>query len=176
MQLLLQQGIKNPNPRKQFIFDFIQQIQNWWSQGKEVLIGIDDNKNVEDPNAKIARHFDETDLINLYHHRHPAKSKLATHQCGSHPIDMMLGSPMLAMALQHAWILPFGEPALIKGDHCLLGLDFPPLSCLAVILLLCHLAYYEESTARMTSKSNTSANKLYDVAISTTWTIGWHYF
>jgi len=39
---------------------------------------------------------------------------------------MMLGSPLLATALQHAWILPFGEPALIEGNHRLLGLDFLP--------------------------------------------------
>jgi len=36
----------------------------------------------------------------------------------------MIGSPLLASALAHAWILPFGEPPLIKGDHRLLGLDF----------------------------------------------------
>jgi len=81
IQLLLQQVIKNPNPRKQFISNFVQHIQQWRNQDKEILIGMDANKNVEDPNAK--------DLIDLHH---PAKSKLATHQCGSYPIDMMLGA------------------------------------------------------------------------------------
>jgi len=38
----------------------------------------------------------------------------------------MAGSPLLASALAHAWILPFGKPPLIKGNHCLLGLDFYP--------------------------------------------------
>jgi len=38
----------------------------------------------------------------------------------------MLGSPHVANALAYAWMLPFGEPSLIKGDHRLLGLDFHP--------------------------------------------------
>jgi len=38
----------------------------------------------------------------------------------------MIGSPLLATALMHTWILPFGEPQLIKGNHRLLGLDFSP--------------------------------------------------
>ena len=32
----------------------------------------------------------------------------------------------MAQALKRAWILPFGLPPLIKGDHRLLGLDFDP--------------------------------------------------
>jgi len=116
-RLLLQQGILHPNPRKQFITDIIRQIRQWRQQGKEVLLGMDANENVDDPHSQIARIFDDTDLIDLHHHRFPALEKPATHQRGSSPINIMLGSPLLAAALQHAWILPFGKPALIKGDH-----------------------------------------------------------
>jgi len=123
-RILLQQGITNPNPRAQFISDLIQQITSWRQQNKEVLIGMDANKNIDDPRSKIMRLFAETDLIDLHYHRYPATAKPATHQRGSHPIDLMIGSPLLVSALAHAWILPFGEPALIKGDHRLLGLDF----------------------------------------------------
>jgi len=116
-RILLQQGIKQPNPRQQFVMDLITQICTWRTQNKEVLIGLDANENVDDPNSKIARIFDKTDLIDLHHHRHPMQSKPAIHQRGSHPIDLMLGSPILANALTHAWILPFGDPPMIKGDH-----------------------------------------------------------
>ncbi len=126
-RLLLQQGVRNPNPRQQFISDLIQQIKQWRMQNKEVLIGLDANENVDDPNSQIARLFDETDLIDLHRHRYPTNAKPATHQRGSHPIDLMIGSPLLADALTHAWILPFGDPPMIKGDHRLLGLDFDPL-------------------------------------------------
>jgi len=36
----------------------------------------------------------------------------------------MAGTCLFADALIHAWIFPFGVPALIKGDHWLLSLDF----------------------------------------------------
>jgi len=86
---------------------------------------MDANQNVDDPNSKIAHIFDETDLIDLHHHRYLMRAKPATYQRGSNPIDIMLGSPLLARALSQAWILPFGNPPMIKGDHCLMGLDFP---------------------------------------------------
>jgi len=38
----------------------------------------------------------------------------------------MAGTQLFANTLLAAWILPFGLPALIKGDHWLLGLDFDP--------------------------------------------------
>ncbi len=123
-QILLQQGVTNPNPRAQFISNLIQQITTWRHQNKEVLIGMDANENVDDPRSKIMCLFAETDLIDLHYHRHPATMKLASHQQGSHPIHLMIGSPLLTSSLTHAWILPFGKPTLIKGYHWLLGLDF----------------------------------------------------
>jgi len=39
---------------------------------------------------------------------------------------MILGSPLPASALKHAWILLFGELSLIKGNHQLLGMDLSP--------------------------------------------------
>jgi len=125
-KLLIQQGVKQPNPRKQFVTDLITQIKNWQATGKDVLIGMDTNENVDSPHSYIAKLFMETDLIDLHHHRYPASSKPATYQRRSTPIDLMAGSPLLASALTSAWILPFGEPSLLKGDHRLLGLEFSP--------------------------------------------------
>jgi len=85
---------------------------------------MDANEDVDNPKSHIMRLFNEADLIDLHHNRYPAQPKPATHQCGSHPIDIMAGTPLCAMALQHTWILPFGMPPMIKGDHHLLGLDF----------------------------------------------------
>jgi len=42
--LLLQQGVTNPNPHKQFITDLITQINSWRQQNKEVLVGLDANE------------------------------------------------------------------------------------------------------------------------------------
>jgi len=72
------------------------------------------------------RLFTETDLIDLHYHRNPALKKPATHQRGSKAIDLIAGSPLVATALLHAWMHPFGDPVLIKGDHRLLGIDLDP--------------------------------------------------
>jgi len=123
-RILLQQGVPNPNPHQQFISDLTTQINSWRQQHKEVLVGLDANESVDDPRSKIMRLMAETDLIDLHHHCYPSSTKPATHQRGSHPIDLILGSPRLASTLVHAWILPFGDPPLIKGNHHLLGLEF----------------------------------------------------
>jgi len=116
-RLLLEQGVTNPDLKTQFITDLISQIQQWRMKGIEVLIGMDVNEDVDNPYSKIAQIFWETDLLDLHHHHFPVTPKPTTHQQGSDLIDMMIGSPLLALALIHAWILPFGEPHLIKGDH-----------------------------------------------------------
>jgi len=116
-RLLLKQGVTNLDPKTQFITDLISQIQQWHTKGIEVLIGMDANKDVDNPHSKIAKIFRETDLIDLHCHCFPVTPKPTTHQQGSDPIVMMIGSPLLALALIHAWILLFGEPHLIKGDH-----------------------------------------------------------
>jgi len=123
-RLLQQNGVRTPNPQQQFITDLIELIKSWTQAGKEILLGMDANEDVDNPRSKITRLFTETGLIDLHNHRHPANRKPATHQRGSAPIDIIAGTQLLAEALQLAWILPFGIPALIKGDHRLLGVDF----------------------------------------------------
>jgi len=82
--------------------DLINQVNQWRQQGKEVLIGRDVNKNLNDPNSKVMRVIAETDLVDLHHHHHPALPKPATQQHGSYPINIVAGSPLLALALAHA--------------------------------------------------------------------------
>ncbi len=122
----MQQGIPNPNPRQQFITDLIKQITQWRQQDKEILVSMDVNEDVDDPKSKISSIFAETDLVDLHHYCHPAARKPAMYQRGSRPIDLMIGTPLFAAALSAAWMLPFGDPPLIKGDHRLLGADFHP--------------------------------------------------
>jgi len=125
-RLLQQKGETHPNPRQQFITDLITQIKSWRQQQKEVLICMDANEDVSTPNTQISRIFHETDLVDVHQYRYPATPRPATHQRGSTPIDMMIGTQLFATATTAAWILPFGDPPLIKGDHRLLGADFHP--------------------------------------------------
>jgi len=87
---------------------------------------MDANEDVDSMKSHISHLFAETDLIDIHHHHYPAQTKLATHQRGTEPIDMIIRSDLFAAALTAAWILPFGDPPLIKGDHQLLGADFLP--------------------------------------------------
>jgi len=125
-RLLLQQGIQNPKPRQQFICDLISQLNAWRHNGKEIILGMDTNEDIDNPRSQIMRLFNEMDLIDFHHHHYPALRKPATHQRGSTPIDVIVGTPGIAQALKRAWILPFGLPPLSKGDHRLLGIDFDP--------------------------------------------------
>jgi len=125
-RLLQLQGNGNPNPKQQFITDLIAFINTWTHASKDVLLGMDVNEDVDNPRSHITHLFTENGLIDLHSHRHPAVRKPAMHQRGSSPIDVLAGTQLLADALCYIWILPFGMPALIKGDHHLLGADFDP--------------------------------------------------
>jgi len=115
--------IPKPNPRKLFLTNIITQIQQWCLAHKEVILCLDANEPIDDSRLDILRIFTETDLVDLHYHHHPALRKPVTHQQGSKAIDLIVGSPLVASALLHAWIHPFGDPVQIKGDHRLLGID-----------------------------------------------------
>jgi len=87
---------------------------------------MDANDPSDDPKASISCIFTETDLLNLHHRCYPSLKKPMTHQRGSKVIDLMAGSPLAVSAVIHAWMSPFGYPAMIKGVHRLLGIEFDP--------------------------------------------------
>jgi len=91
--LLQNSGTINPQPRSVFLQDLIYQIHQWCHESKEVLLCTDMNDNVDDPRASIAKLFSEMDLIDLHHHRYPGMHTPATHQQGSHTINLMAGTP-----------------------------------------------------------------------------------
>jgi len=126
IRLMQAQGIPNPKPRKLFLKDLITQLKQWRQQNKEIILCIDANESIDDPRSDVSCLFTETDLIDLHNHHHPALRKPATHQRSSQVIDLIAGSPLVASALLHAWIHPFGNPISIKGDHRLLGIDLDP--------------------------------------------------
>jgi len=117
IRLLQARGIQRPKPRKTFLDDLIQQIQSWRRDNKEIIICMDANDPIDDPKADIARLFRETDMIDLHYHHQPGTRKPATQQRGRNAIDLMAGSPRTVDAMVHAWICPFGDPIMIKGDH-----------------------------------------------------------
>jgi len=126
IRLLQAQGVVNPKLRTLFISEIICKIKTWRQAHYDILLCMDANENTDNPKAKISRLFQETDFLDLHHHRYPGHCKPATQQQGCHPIDIMVGSLCVTEALIHAWIRLFGHPATIKGDHHLLGIDLDP--------------------------------------------------
>ena len=72
----------------------------------------------------LDRILEATNLINLHSYRFPNVPTPATHNRGSKTIDYCLGTQGFAQELTCAWILPFGLPLTLTGDHRTLGLEF----------------------------------------------------
>jgi len=125
-RLLLAKGQTQPKPRQQSFEDLTQQIKQWRTNHFEVLLCLDANKDVENlkPNKDLGPLLAATDLVDLHEARHPNQPRPATHQRGTRPIDIMLASPRFLQALTAAYILPFGQPITMPGDHRTLGADF----------------------------------------------------
>jgi len=140
IHLLQAKGIAKPKPCKTFLDDLIHQVQKWC---QEIIICMDANNPADNPKAEISHLFQETDLMDLHHHQHPGICKPATQQRGSQAIDLIVGSLCAVAAMVHAWICPFREPAMIKGNHHLLSIDFDPEvlfgnAIIPPITMMCH--------------------------------------
>jgi len=46
-RFLQQHGIQTPNPKKQFVTDLIAFINTWIHKGKDILLGMDANEDVD---------------------------------------------------------------------------------------------------------------------------------
>jgi len=125
-QILLQSGQHHPRPRKQLINDLIHQIQQWQLTGHEILVCLDANEDTANPNPEsgYGKILHATGLIDLHRYLHPNTPTPATHNRGSLTIDACIGTKLFIDALTGAWILPFGLPSTIPGDHRMLGIDF----------------------------------------------------
>jgi len=125
-QILLQSGQHHPRPRTQLINDLIHQIQQWQLTGHEILVCLDANKDTANPNPEkgYGKILHATGLIDLQRYHHPNIPTPATHNRGSLTIDACLGTKLFIDALIGAWILPFGLPSTIPGNHQMLGVDF----------------------------------------------------
>jgi len=125
-RLLTKLGHFNPDPPNQFIEDLLIQIKEWHRQGKAVLISLDANKDVQKltKTQGIGWLSAKTDMADLHHYRYPNWPQQATHNQGSHPINVCYDSPEFLPVLCRAMLLPFGLPELLTGDHWTIITDF----------------------------------------------------
>jgi len=122
--VLIEQNVLNPNPRKQFVTDIINFVQRWQTT-HDILLCLDTNDNTSESRDKgIERILDETALIDLHNNWHPGLHPPAMHNRGRLTIDYCLGTRGFAQALMAAWMLPFRLPTTLSGNHQTLGLEF----------------------------------------------------
>jgi len=122
--LLLQQGHLNPNPREIFVTDMILFLQ-CWQNTHDIFLCLDTNNTmIHSKDHGLDHILEATTLIDLHKYKLPSLSSPATHQHGSKTIDYCLGSHGFTEALTGAWMLPFGTPATLTGDHRTMGLEF----------------------------------------------------
>jgi len=66
--ILLNLGVCSPNPQKQILDDIIHQITLWRNLGKEVLVGMDANENVDDPKSAKSKPILSTSITTATQH------------------------------------------------------------------------------------------------------------
>jgi len=122
--ILLTQNDLNPDPHEQFVLDIITFVHRWQST-HEILLCLDANDNlVESRDKGIEQIIDETAPIDLHQYWHPNLKPPATYNRGRLTIDYCLGTPQFVQALTAAWMLPFGLPIMLSGDHCTMRVKF----------------------------------------------------
>lgn len=125
--LLLSQGVKNPNVRKQFITDLVTFVNTLQSDGYEVLVSLDANETLgQDKHFGLAHLIDECTLIDL-HLLGPVEPP-ATYKYGSdRRIDYMLGSSAVASAVCRAGYNAYDNGVFSKHRGLFIDLDFTQL-------------------------------------------------
>jgi hypothetical protein len=125
--LLLSQGVKAPNVRRQFITDITKFINNLQSEGHEIILSLDANEILgQEKMHGIGHLLDEctlTDLHGLGPSVPPATYKYGTDR----RIDFMLGSPNVANCIRSAGFLEYDNGIFSKHRGLFIDVDFNEL-------------------------------------------------
>jgi len=96
-----------------------------WQPTHDTLLCIDaNNTTICSDDHGLDCIIESMNLIDLHCYHFPSLPSPATHHRGSKHIDYCLGLPGFAEALTGAWMLPFGLPATLTGNHQTMGLEF----------------------------------------------------
>jgi hypothetical protein len=83
-------------------------LQEWRSQGCEILLLIDANEPISEKPGKMTTLLHKLKMTDLIRHRHPELEEPNTHIQGSNRIDFIFGTPRVTANCERAGILPFG--------------------------------------------------------------------
>jgi hypothetical protein len=114
--MLKAKGVVQPNPRDQFIQDFIMQFKTTCiDNNNNVIIGIDANSIIgEDPKGMDLL-MEECELVDMYTEIHDDNEQFSTHQNGSKKIDYLLCTRNVLNHVKRVGYLKYNEG--IDSDH-----------------------------------------------------------
>jgi hypothetical protein len=114
--ILAARGIQNPNPRKQFVDDFIAQFQEMCDNNNNYFIlAIDANATLGKDREGLDRLASECNLIDMYSTIHQDYSVFPTQQRGSQRIDYILCSRNVIPYITQCGYVRFNEG--FDSDH-----------------------------------------------------------
>lgn len=119
--MLSNEGMANPDPRKQFIIDLIQCIKQLQSPMVDVILSLDANEALGETTHGLTHLMRECHLIDLFHHHHGTCPNFATYDGGSRRLDYMIGSSTLLPYIARCGYLEFYKG--VSTDHRGMFLD-----------------------------------------------------
>ena len=125
--ILLSQGVKKPNVRKQFVSDLVKFVNSLQANGYEVLVSLDANETLgQDKDFGLAHLIDECTLTDL--HLLGPLTPPATYKYGTdRRIDYMLGSAAVASSIIRSGYNAYDNGVFSKHRGLFIDLDFTTL-------------------------------------------------
>ena len=133
--ILLSQGVKTPNVRRQFIIDLCDFINTLQKEGHEILLSLDANETLGQDRTYGIDHLMSNCALSDLHLLGP-ESPPATYKYGSdRKIDYMLGSPNVSDSVRSAGYLAYDDGIFSKHRGICIDLDFHNLMGPAALIL-----------------------------------------
>eukprot|EP00957_Ditylum_brightwellii_P174676 13300213-Ditylum_brightwellii.AAC.1 len=112
-----EKGIEQPNPRKQWCTDMLQQLKEWRKEGKILLLT---DANLELGNKDFGEFVAKAGLYDILGSQHGVRG-INSHINGTERIDFALGRVNLTRTIRRSGMRPFH--AEIVSDHRGISLD-----------------------------------------------------
>jgi hypothetical protein len=119
--MLREKGQRNPDPIKTFYEDLEEQLLEWKSNNKEIIVMIDANEQIGEKVSRLQDIFRKMEMTELIRYKHPERDEPNTHIRGTKRIDYIFGTNRVTKNCNRAGILPFGTG--YHSDHRALFID-----------------------------------------------------
>ena len=114
--MLMEEGIEDPDPRKIFIEDMINLIQELeMNPNHHIVLMLDANESIQDKEGSLRKLINSTTLTDVFSHLSGAECNIPTYYRDSRKIDYIFTSRNLFPYVKRCGILPFYQ--YNQSDH-----------------------------------------------------------